>query len=113
MGATGGVDLVVNYIGGDTWIDSLKCITPGGRMTVCGATQDYRAENDCRYIRTYEISIIGSTGWTMEDQARILRMAADGVIEPVIDTVFPLRETATAVQKNADRDFFGKIVLVP
>lgn len=82
-------------------------------MTVCGATQDYRTENDCRYIWTYEISIIGSNGWTMEDQAGIMDMAADGRIRPVIDTVFPLHDTATAVQKIADRDFFGKIVLVP
>ena len=113
MGASGGVDLVINYIGGETWIDSLKCIGPGGRMTVCGATQDYRTGNDCRYIWTYEISIIGSNGWTMDDQAETLDMAASGRITPVIDTVLPLRDTGRALRKLADRDFFGKIVLVP
>ena len=82
-------------------------------MLLCGATQDYRTDNDCRYIWTYEINIMGSNGWTMEDQAEMLRMAADEEIVPVIDSVTPLSETGDAVQKLIDRDFFGKIVLVP
>jgi len=113
MGQSGGIDLMVNYIGGDTWVDALKSIGPGGRMVLCGATQDYKTDNDCRYIWTYEISIIGSNGWTMEDQAEMMRMVTDGEITPVIDCVLPLDETATGVQKLIDRDFFGKIVLVP
>lgn len=113
MGQSGGVDLMVNYIGGDTWVDCLKCIGPGGRMTLCGATQDYKTENDCRYIWTYEIDIIGSNGWTMEDQAEMMRMVAAEEIIPVIDSVLPLSETGKGVQKLIDRDFFGKIVLVP
>ena len=82
-------------------------------MTLCGATQDYKTDNDCRYIWTYEIDIIGSNGWTMEDQAEMMRMVAANEITPVIDSVLPLSETAKAVQKLIDRDFFGKIVLVP
>ncbi|MCP5151931.1 MAG: zinc-binding dehydrogenase [Ectothiorhodospiraceae bacterium] len=113
MGQGGGVDMVVNYIGGDTWVDSLKVISPGGRMLVCGATAGYETANDCRYIWTYEISIVGSNGWTREDQAEMLRMAADGRIRPVIHDVRPMRETGAAVQVLADRDFFGKLVLVP
>ncbi|MGI9412953.1 MAG: zinc-binding dehydrogenase [Hyphomicrobiales bacterium] len=113
MGQDGGVDVMVNYIGGDTWVDSLKSIAPGGRMLLCGATMDYKTDNDCRYIWTYEINIMGSNGWTMDDQAEMMRMAAEGAIVPVIDSVRPLSETGDAVQKLIDRDFFGKIVLVP
>ena len=111
MGRGGGVDLVVNYIGGDTWVDCLKCIGPGGRMVLCGATQGYATDNDCRYIWTYEITIIGSNSWTMEDQEEMLRMAAEGEIVPVIDSVLPMHEADRGIQKVMDRDFFGKIVL--
>ena len=90
MGQSGGIDLMVNYIGGDTWVDCLKSIGPGGRMVLCGATQDYKTDNDCRYIWTYEIIIIGSNGWTMEDQAEMMRMVTEDEITPVIDCVLPL-----------------------
>lgn len=113
MGQGGGVDVIVNYIGGDTWLDCLKMIHPGGRMLTCGATAGYATENDVRYIWTYEISIIGSNGWTRDDQAENMRMAADGRIKPVIHAVRPLAETGPAIQELIDRKVVGKIVLVP
>lgn len=113
MRGGGGVDVVVNYIGGDTWVDCLKVIGPGGRMLTCGASAGYRTANDVRYIWTYEISIIGSNGWSMEDQAEVLAMARDGRLRPVIHAVRPFAETGPAIQELIDRKVFGKIVLVP
>lgn len=113
MRVGGGVDLVVNYIGGDTWVESLRMIGPGGRMVTCGATAGYATKNDVRYIWTYELTIIGSNGWSMDDQAEILRMARDGEIRPVIHAVRPFRQTGAAMQDLIDRKVFGKVVLVP
>lgn len=113
MTGGGGVDVVVNYIGGESWVESLKCLAPGGRMLVCGATAGYATPNDARYIWTYELSIVGSNGWTMEDQARVYAMAAAGELVPVIDSVRPLAETGEAVRALIERRFFGKLVLVP
>lgn len=113
MRGGGGVDLVVNYIGGDTWVESLRIIGPGGRMVTCGATAGYATNNDVRYIWTYELTIIGSNGWSTEDQAEVLRMARDGEIRPVIHAVRPFRETGAAMQDLIDRNVFGKLVLVP
>jgi alcohol dehydrogenase len=113
MGEGGGVDVVVNYIGGDTWLECLKIIHPGGRMLTCGASAGYATDNDLRYIWTYEISIVGSNAWTPEDQAEMMRMVVDGEIKPVIHAVRPWSETAASIQQLIDRDFFGKIVLQP
>ena len=41
----GGVDVVVNFTGGDTWVDSLKCLTKGGRLLTCGATAGFEPED--------------------------------------------------------------------
>ena len=113
MGEGGGVNVVVNYIGGDTWVECLKIIHPGGRMLTCGASAGYATENDIRYIWTYEISIVGCNAWTPEDQAEMMRMALDGEIKPVIHTVRPVSETGAAIQQLIDRDYIGKIVLEP
>ena len=113
MGEGGGVNVVVNYIGGDTWVDSLKIIHPEGRMLTSGASAGYATENDIRYIWTYEISIIGCNAWSRADQAETMRMVTDGEIEPVIHAVRPLSETGGAIQQLIDRDYFGKIVLQP
>jgi len=113
MGEGGGVNVVVNYIGGKTWVESLKIIHPEGRMLTCGATAGYSPETDIRYIWTYEINIIGCNAWTLDDQANIMRLVAEEKIQPVIHAVRPLSETAEAVQQIIDRDYFGKIVLQP
>ena len=113
MGEGGGVNVVVNYIGGDTWVECLKIIHPEGRMLTCGATAGYAIETDVRYIWTYEISIVGCNAWTPADQTKIIRMVTDGEIKPVIHAVRPVSETGAAIQQLIDRDYFGKIVLQP
>ena len=109
----GGVDLVVNYIGGETWVESLKLLGTGGRMVTCGASAGYATGNDVRYIWSYELTILGSNGWSKEDQAEVMRMARDHEIAPVIHAVRPLAETGAAMQDLIDRKVLGKLVLVP
>jgi alcohol dehydrogenase len=109
----GGVDLVVNYIGGETWVESLKLLGAGGRMVTCGASAGYATGNDVRYIWSFELTIIGSNGWSMDDQAEVMRMARDREIAPVIHAARPLAETGAAMQELIDRKVLGKLVLVP
>jgi len=89
---TGGVDVVINYTGGDTWVPSLKCLRRGGRLLTCGATAGFDAKTDIRYIWTYELKILGSNGWTREDIEALLALVKEGKLRPVIDRVLPLSE---------------------
>ena len=109
----GGVDVVINYIGGDTWSKSLRVMTRFGRMLTCGATAGYDPKEDIRYIWSYELSIIGSNAWTPEDQIALMEMVRDGTLKPAIDRVLPMTEFKVGLQALIDRDFFGKIVFVP
>ena len=109
----GGVDVVVNFTGGDTWATSLKCLTKGGRLLTCGATAGYDPQTDIRYIWTFEQRIIGSDGWLRRDLEELLRMDSDGRLSPVIDRVMPLAEAREAEALLEAREVFGKLVLVP
>ena len=112
-GNGGGVDVVVNYIGGDTWVPAMKTIRRGGRMVTCGATAGFEPTTDIRYIWSFELSIVGSNGWLPRDQVSLLEEVKEKRLVPIIDKRVPLEETGSAIQMLYDRRVFGKIVVLP
>jgi len=113
MFGPGGVDVVINYLGGPTWADSLRCLRNDGRMLTCGATLGFDPPTDIRYIWTYEQRILGSNGWSPDEQRAVLDLVAKGELEPVIDSVVPLEGTRDAMQALIERRVFGKMVIQP
>jgi alcohol dehydrogenase len=111
--AQGGVDVVVNYTGGESWVPSLRCLKKGGRLLCCGATAGFDPKEDLRFLWTYELQILGSNGWKAEDLQALLAMVADGSMVPPIDREYRLDDGVAALQALEDRAFFGKIVVVP
>ena len=109
----GGVDVVVNFTGGDTWVNSFKCTKRGGRLLTCGATAGFDPKTDIRYIWTFELKICGSNSWTKEDLTDLMSYIQDGSMEPVIDTTLPLEQGAEGVRMIEDREVFGKIIIEP
>lgn len=112
-GASGGVDVCVNYTGGETWSECFRTVKRGGRILTCGATAGYDPKTDLRYIWSFEYNIVGSNGWTGEDHVRLLEMIAEGQLEPVIDSVRPMTEVRLSMGELAERKLFGKAVLIP
>lgn len=108
-----GVDVVVNYTGGDTWVRSLKAIKHGGRLLTCGATAGYDPQTDIRYIWRKEMDILGSDGWQREDLIQLIDAVRSGQIKPVIDRVLPLEETREGHRMIEDREVFGKVIITP
>lgn len=113
ISGTGGVDLVVNCTGGNTWLDSTRCMKVGARLVTCGATGGFDEHIDVRYVWTFEHTLLGSNGWRRSDILTLLDHAAAGTLVPVIDRVMPLSEVREAERLMEDREVFGKIVLVP
>ena len=109
----GGVDVVVNFTGGDTWVNSFKCMKRGGRLLTCGATAGFDPKTDIRYIWTFELKICGSNSWTKEDLTDLMSYIQDGSMEPTIDTTLPLEQGADGVRMIEDREVFGKIIIEP
>ena len=113
VNGTGGVDVAVNYTGGGTWKDTLRCVTMGGRLLTCGATAGFDEQVDCRYIWTFEHQIIGSDGWRRADLTALVDLVESGDLPVVIDRVLPLDEIHEAERLLEDREVFGKIVVTP
>ena len=107
----GGVEVVINYIGGDTWGPAQRCLAPRGRMLTCGATAGFDVATDLRFLWTYEQSLLGSNGWTPADQRALLDDVAAGRLEPVVHGVRPLAEVADAIRELRDRRVVGKILI--
>jgi len=110
---TGGVDVAVNFTGGDTLPATQKCVKVNGRILCCGATAGFDLTLDARYLWTYEHSIIGSDGWQMDDLKMLLDLVASGRLVPVIDKVLSLEETAEGERLLEDREVVGKVLLKP
>lgn len=109
----GGVDVVINFTGGDTWLPSLKCVKRGGKILVCGATAGFDPKEDLRYVWSFEIKIIGSNSFYDENLKALMDLIAQGKIKPVIDEVLPLQQAAQGLKLIENREVFGKVVVCP
>jgi len=108
-----GVDVCVNFTGGDTWVPSLRALKHHGKLLTCGATAGFDPKEDIRYIWERELKIFGSNGYTKQDVAKGMINVARGKLKlPEIRT-FPLDRLGEAETLMEERDFFGKIVLIP
>ncbi|MFP6745359.1 MAG: zinc-binding dehydrogenase [Alphaproteobacteria bacterium] len=108
-----GADVAVNYIGGETWTPTLRCLGMGGRLVTCGASAGFDPKTDIRYIWRRQLNIMGSNGWTPEGIRWLLDQVASGGIEAVIDSVHPLSDIQTAQTRLETRQSFGKVILHP
>ena len=109
----GGVDVVINYTGGDTWHPSLRCLKRGGKLLVCGATAGYDPKEDLRYIWSFELKVIGSNSFYDENLKALMALIAEGKFKPVIDKVLPLEQASEGLRLIQDREVIGKVVVTP
>jgi NADPH:quinone reductase-like Zn-dependent oxidoreductase len=110
---TGGVDVVVNFTGGDTWVPSLRVLHRQGRLLTCGATAGFDPKEDIRFIWTFELKIQGSNGWMREELVELIELVRSGAVRPVVERVLALEEAGEAFRLLEDREVFGKVVVCP
>jgi NADPH:quinone reductase-like Zn-dependent oxidoreductase len=109
----GGVDAVINFTGGDTWLPSLRCLKRGGKLLVCGATAGYDPKEDLRYVWSFELQIIGSNSFYDDNLSALMEMIKAGKMKPVIDKIVPLEGAAEALRLIQDRKVIGKVIVTP
>jgi alcohol dehydrogenase len=109
----GGVDVVINFTGGDTWHPTLRCVKRGGKILVCGATAGYDPKEDLRYIWSFELQVIGSNSFYDDNLQALMGLIAGGKMKPVIDKVLPLERAVDGLRLIESREVFGKVVVTP
>lgn len=110
---TGGVDVVLEHVGGALFEQSLRCLRPGGRIVVLGGHAGERVPVDLVELFRHQWSIVGSRRATAAELRLVYELLARGEIRPTIDSRLPLDRAAEAHLRLADRLSFGKIVLTP
>ncbi|MBK9925519.1 MAG: zinc-binding dehydrogenase [Anaerolineales bacterium] len=107
----GGVDLVVDNLGGEFTSRSLGLLRRGGRLVSYGSTANQFSNIDMQDLFWRQLTIIGSTMGSPADFADMLAFVSKHNITPVVDSLHPLEKIneALARQKNSER--FGKVVM--
>jgi NADPH:quinone reductase-like Zn-dependent oxidoreductase len=108
---SGGIDIVFEHTGKQTWNDSLRCLKIGGKIVTCGATTGPFVTIDLRSIFIKQQQIIGSTMGTFQDMKEVLKMVSEEKIKPVIGKVFNFNESHSAHNWLEEGKHFGKVLL--
>lgn len=106
-----GVDVAVNFTGGDTWIPTQRCMAVDGRILTCGSTAGHLCTIDVRFVWFREIEIIGSRAYLPEDIVACLDFVARKALAPVVEKELPLAEAAEGVRMLEERRVFGKVLV--
>jgi NADPH2:quinone reductase len=116
----GGVDVVLDPVGGDRFTDSLRSLGEGGRVVVVGFTGGSIPEVKVNRLLLGNTEVVGA-GWgayvmgkpeiTRQIGAEVMRLVDEGFVRPVVGARFPLDQAADALKLLDERRAVGKIVL--
>ena len=103
-----GVDLVIDTVGAATLSSSVSAARSGGRVVVCGATTGAEGSVDIRELFWRQIAVMGSTMGSQEDFRRMLEAVSVHRLVPVIDSVIPLAQAESALERLQRGGQLGK-----
>jgi NADPH2:quinone reductase len=116
----GGVDVVIDPVGGDRFTDSLRSLREGGRVVVVGFTGGSIPEVRVNRLLLNNTEVIGA-GWgagvlthperTKEIGRALDELIAAGHVKPVVGARFPLERAGEALELMDQRGATGKVVL--
>jgi NADPH:quinone reductase-like Zn-dependent oxidoreductase len=132
-----GVDIALDAVGGKSFAKSYDSLAPMGRLFVFGgsAFSSGKTRNIGTIVKAFfsmpsfkpmrlmseNRGVIGvNMGHLWNERARlralleeVVRLTAEGVLDPVIDKVYPFAEAGAAHMRLNDRQNFGKVLLAP
>jgi NADPH2:quinone reductase len=116
----GGVDLVLDPVGGDRFTDSLRSLREGGRVVVVGFTGGSIPEVKVNRLLLNNTEVIGA-GWgayvlakpevNAEIGAGVNRLVDEGFVRPVVGASLPFEQASEALKLIDERRAVGKVVL--
>jgi putative PIG3 family NAD(P)H quinone oxidoreductase len=120
--AHGGVDYIVDLVGGDYLEKNLQAVNSLGRIAVVGLVAGARAQLDMRMLLNKRVTIVGTVlrARSLEEKIELatlferegLPWIESGRVRPVIDRVLRIAEVQEAHRLAEANETVGKIVLV-
>jgi NADPH:quinone reductase len=116
----GGVDVVLDPVGGDRFTDSLRSLRSAGRAVVVGFAGGSIPEVRVNRLLLNNIEVVGAGwgAWLAGHEERITQVADAlqvmidaGQIAPVVGARYPLEQAAEALRLLDGRGAIGKVVL--
>lgn len=117
----GGVDVILDPVGGSYLEDNLMCLSLEGRLVLIGLMGGGDAELSLAQMMIKRLRIIGSTlraqsveaksALVQEVGQRLWPLFAGGEINPVVEAVLPIEEASRAHALVEANSTFGKVVL--
>ena len=117
--ATGGVDLIVDPVGGTVFEQSVRCLRPEGRLVTVGFTSGTIPSAAANRLLLRNADVVGAAwrelldvdpGLFAETAEKFALLVKDG-LRPLVGATFDLADGATALRMIEDRAVAGKIVL--
>jgi len=116
----GGVDVVIDPVGGDRFTDSLRSLAEGGRVVVVGFTGGSIPEVRVNRLLLNNTEVVGA-GWgayvmgkaevNRQIGAEVNRLVDEGFVRPIVGGRFPLERASEALELIDGRGATGKVVL--
>ncbi|HET6354306.1 NADPH:quinone oxidoreductase family protein [Streptomyces sp.] len=122
--ATGGrgANVVYDPVGGDAYAKSAKCVAFEGRIVIVGFASGTIPSPALNHALVKNYSIVG-LHWGLYNQMdpvairacheELTKLAAQGVIKPLISGRVAMKDAADAVQRVADGATTGRLVVIP
>jgi NADPH:quinone reductase-like Zn-dependent oxidoreductase len=106
-----GVDIAIDHVGKDTFVDSMKSLAWGGRLATCGATTGGDVTIDLKLLFFKNLSLLGTTMGARADLVRVVELVTEGKLKPVIDRKLPMDKLGEALSLIESRTLFGKVLV--
>jgi len=105
------VDAVMETVGQATWDHSLKSLEPDGVVVVAGATSGPAPSADLARVFFRQLRVVGSTMGSRRELEDLIRFLDATGVRPLVDSVRPLADVASAFEQMAQGEVFGKLVV--
>ena len=107
------IDVVVDLVAGAGWPQLLDVLKRGGRYVTAGAIAGPMVELDVRTLYLKDLTLIGCTFQDDVVFENLVGYIEGNEIRPVVAKTFALADIALAQQTFLDKQFTGKLVLIP
>lgn len=108
---SGGADLSIDSIGGDTFLELINLAKPGSKLVSFGATRGPVNNLVMPKVFFKQMDIRGSTMGNPQEFVDMLKLYEEHELRPVIDSVYALEDVDNAHEKMDQGNVNGKILL--